>query len=67
MKIVGEFHESYVKLVKVWEEFIWHDHRTEDERFLVIEERLLMRLRDCKIWLEEGEFLVAPTASSTNQ
>ena len=45
-KIVGELNDSYVKLVKVKGEFIWHHHEKEDELFLVVSGRLLMRLRD---------------------
>jgi len=30
-KIVGELNDSYVKLVKLKGEFIWHHHETEDE------------------------------------
>jgi len=35
-KIVGELNDSYVKLVKVKGEFIWHHHEKEDELFLVV-------------------------------
>jgi mannose-6-phosphate isomerase-like protein (cupin superfamily) len=59
-KIVGELNESYVKVVKVQGEVVWHHHEAEDERFLAVKGRLLMRLRDREIWLEEGEFLVVP-------
>ncbi len=59
-KIVGELNESYVKVVKVQGEFVWHHHEAEDELFLVVKGRLLMRLRDREIRLEEGEFLVVP-------
>jgi hypothetical protein len=35
-KIAGELNDSYVKLVKFKGEFVWHQHETEDELFLVI-------------------------------
>ncbi len=59
-KIVGELNDSYVKLVKLKGEFIWHHHETEDELFLVVKGSLLIKLRDRDIFLEEGEFVVIP-------
>ena len=59
-KIVGELNDSYVKLVKLKGEFVWHHHETEDELFLVVGGKLLIRLRDRDIELEEGEFVVIP-------
>lgn len=59
-KIVGELNDSYVKLVKLKGEFVWHHHETEDELFLVVRGRLLIKLRDRDIHLEEGEFVIIP-------
>lgn len=59
-KIVGELNDSYVKLVKLKGEFVWHQHAAEDELFLVVKGRLLIRLRDRDLWLEEGELVVIP-------
>ena len=59
-KIVGELNDSYVKLVKLKGEFIWHHHETEDELFLVTHGKLRLRLRDRDIELEEGEFMIVP-------
>jgi mannose-6-phosphate isomerase-like protein (cupin superfamily) len=59
-KIVGELNDSYIKLVKVKGEFTWHHHENEDELFLVVKGKLLIKLRDRDIWLEEGEFTIIP-------
>jgi mannose-6-phosphate isomerase-like protein (cupin superfamily) len=59
-KIAGEVNDSLVKLVKLKGEFIWHHHDAEDELFLVVKGRLLIRLRDRDIQLEQGEFVVIP-------
>jgi mannose-6-phosphate isomerase-like protein (cupin superfamily) len=59
-KIVGELNDSYVKLVKLKGEFVWHHHENEDELFLVVKGRLLIRLRDGDLWLDEGEFAIIP-------
>src|SRR3989442_12899029 len=59
-KIVGELNDCYVKLVKLKGEFVWHHHEMEDELFLVVKGRLLMKLRDGDITVGEGEFIVIP-------
>ena len=59
-KIAGEINDSYLKLVKFKGEFVWHHHEAEDELFLVVNGRFLVRLRDRDIWLEEGEFVIVP-------
>ena len=59
-KIVGDLNDSYVKLVKLQGEFVWHHHEDEDEMFLVIKGKLLIKLRDRDINLEEGEFVIIP-------
>jgi len=59
-KIVGELNESFVKLVKLKGEFVWHHHDDEDELFLVLKGSLLMKLRDREIRVEQGEFVIIP-------
>ena len=59
-RIAGALNDSYVKLVKIKGEFIWHHHENEDELFLVIKGRLLMKLRDGDRWVNEGEFIIIP-------
>ena len=59
-KITGEINDSHVKLVKLKDKFVWHQHEHEDELFLVIKGRLLIRLRDQDLWLNEGEFVIIP-------
>ncbi|HEV7126438.1 MAG TPA: cupin domain-containing protein [Ktedonobacterales bacterium] len=59
-KIVGELNDSYVKLVKLKGEFVWHQHEHEDELFLVVKGTLLIKLRDRDIVLREGEFTIIP-------
>lgn len=59
-KIVGGLNESYVKLAKLKCEFVWHMHENEDEMFLVIKGRLIIKLRTEDIILNEGEFFIIP-------
>ncbi len=59
-KIVGELNDSYVKVVKLKGEFIWHHHEQEDELFLVLKGTLRMRFRDRDSEVREGEMLIVP-------
>src|SRR5437588_12063037 len=61
-KIAGEINDSHVKLVKSKGEFVWHHHETEHELFLEVKGKLLIKLRDRDIWLQEGELAIIPTA-----
>lgn len=59
-KIVGELNDSYVKVVKMRGEFLWHHHEQEDELFLVVKGTLRMRFRDREVRIREGEFVIVP-------
>ena len=59
-KIVGDLNDSYLKLAKLQGEFVWHSHANEDELFLIVKGRLLIKFRDHEVWLDEGEMLVVP-------
>lgn len=59
-RIVGELNDSHVKLAKLKGEFVWHHHENEDEMFMVVKGRLLIKLRDRDLWLQEGEFVIIP-------
>jgi mannose-6-phosphate isomerase-like protein (cupin superfamily) len=59
-RIAGELNDSYLKLAKLKGEFVWHQHEAEDELFLVVKGRLLIKLRDRDLWLTAGEFVVIP-------
>ena len=59
-KIVGELNDSYIKLVKFKGEFVMHSHEAEDELFLVLKGKMLIKLRDREIEVDEGEFIIIP-------
>jgi mannose-6-phosphate isomerase-like protein (cupin superfamily) len=59
-RIAGELNDSYIKLAKLRGEFVWHHHELEDELFLVVKGRLLIKLRTGDMWLDEGEFVIIP-------
>ncbi len=58
--VVGELNDSYVKVDKMKGEFVWHKHDGEDELFLVVKGRLVIKLRDKDIELDPGEFIIIP-------
>ena len=59
-RIAGELNDSYVKLVKLRGEFVWHQHDSEDELFLVVRGHLTIKLRDHDVELDPGEFVIIP-------
>ncbi len=63
-KIVAELNDSYVKLVKLKGDFVWHHHATEDELFFVFKGTLRMGIRENGSEREEivrpGEFIIVP-------
>ena len=59
-KILGEVNDSYIKAVKFRGEFVWHHHDHEDEMFLVVAGRLLMKFRDHQELVGPGEFIIVP-------
>jgi mannose-6-phosphate isomerase-like protein (cupin superfamily) len=59
-KILGEVNDTYIKAVKFRGEFVWHHHDHEDEMFLVVAGRLLMKFRDHQELVGPGEFIIVP-------
>lgn len=59
-RIVGELNGQHVKLAKLKGEFVWHHHAGEDELFLVIAGRLVLRFRDGETVLGPGEMCIVP-------
>ncbi len=59
-KVVGELNDSFVKLVRLRGEFVWHHHDHEDELFLVIEGKLVIKLRERDLIIYAGQFVIIP-------
>ncbi|MCF6348846.1 MAG: cupin domain-containing protein [Flavobacteriaceae bacterium] len=59
-KIIGQLNGQDVKLAKVKGEFVWHDHKNEDELFYIIKGTLKIEFRDKIVTLNEGEMLIIP-------
>ncbi|MFZ0490364.1 MAG: cupin domain-containing protein [Salegentibacter sp.] len=59
-RIIGELNGQDVKIAKVKGEFVWHDHKDEDEMFLLMKGSLKIEFRDKTVELKEGEMLIIP-------
>ena len=59
-RIAGELNGQQVKLAKLKGEFVWHHHENEDELFLVLKGRLIIKLPSEEVVLNEGEFFIVP-------
>lgn len=63
-KIVGEINDTYIKLVKIQGDFLWHHHDLEDELFFVVKGELSMKVRENgaerEIIIGAGEYIVVP-------
>ena len=59
-RIIGSLNGQDVKIAKVKGEFVWHDHKDEDELFFVIRGTLKIAFRDRTVELQEGEMLIVP-------
>ena len=59
-KVVGELNNQYVKVVKFKGEYVWHNHKNEDEMFLVLKGSMDIHFKDEIVTLEEGEFYIVP-------
>lgn len=59
-KIAGELNGQQVKLAKVKGEFVWHDHKNEDELFIVLKGELNIEFHDQTVTIREGEMIIVP-------
>ena len=47
-------------MAKLQGEFVWHDHKNEDELFYIIKGSLKIEFRDKIVELKEGDMLIIP-------
>ena len=59
-KVVAEMNDYQFKLAKISGEFIWHQHKSTDEVFYVVEGKMIIEFRDGKVELSKGEMFVVP-------
>ena len=59
-KIIAQCNGQDVKLAKIEGEFVWHDHKEEDELFFIVKGTLKIEFRDRLVTLRPGEMIVVP-------
>ncbi len=59
-RVIAHTNDQFVKLAKVEGEFVWHDHRHEDELFIVYRGQLSIEMEDHTITLGPGQCAVIP-------
>ena len=59
-KIIAEMNDYQFKLVKIKNDFIWHQHEDTDEVFIVIEGKIGIEFEHETIEINEGEMIVVP-------
>jgi mannose-6-phosphate isomerase-like protein (cupin superfamily) len=59
-KVIAEMNDYQFKVVKLHGDFIWHDHKTTDETFIVLEGVLTIYFRDGAVNVSAGEMFVVP-------
>jgi mannose-6-phosphate isomerase-like protein (cupin superfamily) len=65
-RIIGELNGQHIKVAKLKGEFFMHNHKEEDEMFLIIKGQLKMLLEDQAITLGPGEFVIIPKGVDHN-
>ena len=59
-KIIAQCNGQDVKLAKIEGEFVWHDHKEEDELLFIVKGTLKIEFRDRLVTLRPGEMIVVP-------
>ena len=59
-KVIAEMNNYQFKLVKIKNDFVWHQHSDTDEVFIVIEGQIHIEFTDQTIELNSGEMIVVP-------
>ena len=59
-RVIAEMNDYQFKVVKLEGDFIWHDHKSTDETFVVLEGDLRIDFRDGAVRISAGEMFVVP-------
>ncbi len=66
-RVVADVNGQSVKLAKLKGEFVWHDHKDEDELFFIVRGSLTIRYRDRDdVVLNAGDMHVVPRGVEHN-
>jgi mannose-6-phosphate isomerase-like protein (cupin superfamily) len=59
-RVVAEMNDYQFKIARLEGDFVWHQHASTDEAFLVLEGTLRVDFRDGAVTLNAGEMFVVP-------
>ena len=59
-KVIAEMNDYQFKLVKIKDDFVWHQHFDTDEVFIVLEGNMSIEFEDRTVDLNEGDMFVVP-------
>ena len=59
-KVIAEMNDYQLKLVKIKDDFVWHEHNDTDEVFIVISGVIWIEFKDETIQINTGEMIVVP-------
>ena len=59
-KVIAELNDYQFKLVKIKDDFVWHNHEDTDEAFIVIKGKIFIEFEDRTEEIDEGEMIIVP-------
>ena len=59
-KVIAELNDYQFKLVKIKDDFVWHNHEETDEAFIVISGKIFIEFEDGTKEIDEGEMIIVP-------
>lgn len=59
-KVIGRVNDQYIKVAKLKGELAWHNHKNEDEMFLIVKGEMVIQFKHGEVKLNEGDFYVVP-------
>jgi mannose-6-phosphate isomerase-like protein (cupin superfamily) len=59
-RVIGQFNDNDLMVVKFKGEFNWHRHEDTDDLFLVLKGRIDIQMREAVVTLGPGEMFVVP-------
>ena len=59
-RVIGSLNGQDVKIAKIQGEFVWHNHKDEDELFFIVKGSLDIHLEDGVKTLNQGDMLIIP-------
>ena len=59
-KVIAELNDYQFKLVKIKNDFVWHNHQHTDEAFIVINGTIYIEFEDKTEEINEGEMIIVP-------